>query len=97
MSLWGSLRAYHEARLKAIRDQRAQENYVKEVAMREGMEKGMAEGEARGEARGLKGLVDICISFGLDFEDTCRKVHSTKGYENASVESIQKYYNELSA
>ena len=93
MSLRGILRARYEAHQKAVRDQKAQDAYVREVAMKEGREKG----REIGREEGLQGLVELCRSFGLNYEDTCKKIHSIKEYEMTSDESIRKcFYKEKS-
>ena len=47
INLRGRLRMRYEAHVKAARDQRAQESYAREIAIKEGLEQGIAQGQAR--------------------------------------------------
>ncbi len=47
INLRGRSRMRYEAHVKAARDQRAQESYAREIAIKEGLEQGIAQGQAR--------------------------------------------------
>lgn len=79
MSLNGKLRARHEARLKAERDQRAREAYVRD----------------EGIGLGIKGLVGTCQELGVSREETYNKVKESFSLsERDTEEQMKRYWRE---
>ncbi len=66
INLRGRLRMRYEAHVKAARDQRAQESYAREIAIKEGLEQGIEQGIAQGLEQGLEQGVERGIAQGIE-------------------------------
>lgn len=56
----------YEAHVKAARDQRAQESYAREIAIKEGLEQGIKQGIAQGMEQGLEQGIERGIAQGIE-------------------------------
>ena len=66
INLRGRLRMRYEAHVKAARDQRAQESYAREIAIKEGLEQGIKQGIAQGMEQGLEQGIERGIAQGIE-------------------------------
>lgn len=76
----------YEAHVKAARDQRAQESYAREIAIKEGLEQGIKQGIAQGMEQGLEQGIERGIEQGQARVNLLYKIL----IENSRSEEIER-------